>query len=288
MVIDKGGVFNLTEEIERQWKRLSAQSKINIIKALHLAGSGHPGGYLSAIYILVALYWGFLRHNPKNPKDPDRDRFILSKGHVCPALYVVLAKWGYFPEEQLWKLRKMDGILQGHTDMLKTPGVELSTGSLGHGLAAGLGMALAAKLDKKNFRVYVMLGDGEMQEGEIWESILACGHYKVDNLCAILDNNNLQIDGVVSCVMNIYPLKEKLEGFGWHYLEIDGHNFNEIVNSFNEFLKTKDKPTFIRAKTIKGKGVSFMENAVDWHGKAPNKEETEQAIKELGNYLNTI
>ncbi len=281
-------MFKLTSEVEREWRRLATEFRIKIIKSLYLAGSGHPGGSLSAIDVMVALYWGFLRHNPKEPKNPDRDRFILSKGHVCPALYVILAKFGYFPEEELWKLRKMDGILQGHTDMLKIPGVELSTGSLGHGLAAGLGMALAARLDGKDFKVYVMLGDGEMQEGEIWESLMACGHYKVDNLCAILDNNDLQIDGAVSKIMNIYPLKEKIESFGWNYIEIDGHNFFEIVDSFNRFLQTKGKPTFIRARTVKGKGVSFMENAVDWHGKAPNKEETEQAIKELENYLKAI
>ncbi|MFN7181672.1 MAG: transketolase [Planctomycetota bacterium] len=281
-------MFYLTEEIEKQWKRLSTQLRINIIKSLYLAGSGHPGGSLSAIDILVALYWGFLKHNPKNPEEPDRDRFILSKGHGCPALYVILAKWGYFREEELWNLRKMHGILQGHPDRLKTPGVEVSAGSLGHGLAVGLGMALAAKLDKKNVKIYVMLGDGEMQEGEIWESLMACGHYKVDNLCAILDNNDLQIDGVVSKVMNIYPLKEKIESFGWYYLEIDGHNFYQIVGAFNQFEQIKNKPTFIRAKTIKGKGVSFMENAVDWHGKAPNKEEAEKAIKELEKSLLTL
>lgn len=281
-------MFVLTEEIEREWKKIATQLRIDIIKSIYLAGSGHPGGSLSAIDILVALYWGFLKHNPQNPKEKNRDRFILSKGHSCAALYAVLAKWGYFPREELWKFRKLDGILQGHTDMLKIPGVELSTGSLGHGLSTGLGMALAAKLDKCSYRIYVMLGDGEMEEGEIWEALMAGGHYKVDNLCAILDNNDLQIDGHISKVMNIYPLREKIESFGWYYLEIDGHNFFDIVNALNKATEVKGMPVFIRAKTIKGKGVSFMENAIEWHGKAPNKEETEKALKELENYYNSL
>jgi transketolase len=281
-------MFVLTPEIEKEWKKIATSLRIDIIKSLHLAGSGHPGGSLSAIDILVALYWGFLKHNSANPKDPDRDRFILSKGHSCPALYVVLAKWGYFPQEELWKLRKINGILQGHTDMLKTPGVEVSTGSLGHGLSVALGVALSARLDKKNFSVYVMLGDGEMQEGMVYEALMAAGHYKVANLCAILDNNDLQIDGYVSKIMSIYPLKERIENFGWNYLEIDGHSFKEIVDAFNTFKMTNDRPTFIRAKTIKGKGVSFMENAIEWHGKAPNKEETQKAIAELESYYSTL
>lgn len=281
-------MFNLTPAVEKEWKRLATKLRINIIKSIHLAGSGHPGGALSAIDILVALYWGFIHHNPKNPKDIKRDRFILSKGHACAALYVVLAEWGYFPKEELWKFRKIDGILQGHTDMLKTPGVELSTGSLGHGLSVGLGMALAGRLDKNNHKIYVMLGDGEMEEGEIWEALMAAGHYKTDNLCAILDNNDLQIDGRIDKIMNIYPLKEKIENFGWYYLEMDGHNFYGIVETLNKAQQIKGLPTFIRAKTIKGKGVSFMENAVEWHGKAPNKEETEKALQELENYYNHL
>lgn len=281
-------MLNLTIELEKEWKKIATQLRINIIKSIHLAGSGHPGGSLSSIDILVALYWGFIKHNPKNPKEPTRDRFILSKGHVCAALYSVLAKWGYFQEEELWKFRKIDGILQGHTDTLKTPGVEVSTGSLGHGLSVGLGMALAGKLDNSSYKVYVMLGDGEMEEGEIWESLMAAGHYKTDNLIAILDNNDLQIDGSVSKIMSIYPLKEKIESFGWHYLEMNGHNFSDIVQTFNKIIELKGSPIFIRAKTIKGKDVSFMENAVDWHGKAPNKEETEKAIQELTNYYNSL
>ncbi len=281
-------MFTLTNSIEKEWKRIATELRINIIKSIHLAGSGHPGGSLSAVDILVALYWGFMKHNPKNPKEPTRDRFILSKGHCCAALYAVLAKWGYFPEKELWKFRKIDGILQGHTDALKTPGVEVSTGSLGHGLSVGLGMALATKLNNRNYKIYVMLGDGEMEEGEIWESLMAAGHYKTDNLIAVLDNNDLQIDGKVSKIMSIYPIKEKIESFNWRYLEMDGHNFFDIVQTFNKIQELKGAPIFVRAKTVKGKGVSFMENAVDWHGKAPNKEETEKAIEELTNYYNSL
>lgn len=269
---------------EEKIKELENKAKIirrHIIKMLVIAGSGHPGGSLSATDILTCLYFSKLRHNPEDPKWQDRDRFIMSKGHCCPLLYACLAESGYFPIEELWTLRKIGSRLQGHPDMVKTPGVEMSTGSLGQGLAVGNGMALAARLDKKDYRVYVLLGDGEIQEGEVWEAAMASAHYKLDNVCAILDHNGLQIDGPNKEVMNPEPILEKWKAFGWNVISIDGHNIREILNALDAAEKMKEKPTIIIARTIKGKGVSFMEDVVDFHGKAPTSEEGERALKEL-------
>ena len=245
------------------------------------AGSGHPGSSLSTVELLVALYYNKLRHNPQLPTWPERDRFVLSKGHACPALYAILAELGYFPLEKLDTLRQFGSILQGHPCMKTTPGIEISGGSLGQGLSVGLGIALAAKLDKKDYRTYVMLGDGEIEEGQIWEAAMAASHYKTDNLCAILDQNGLQIDGFIHEIMSSHPIPDKWLGFGWHVMEIDGHDFKAILNAYDEAEKVKGRPTIIVAKTVKGKGVSFMENQVDWHGKAPSKEEAERALAEL-------
>lgn len=248
---------------------------------LALAGSGHPGGSLSCVEILVTLYFKVLRHNPNDPEWPDRDRFVLSKGHAAPCLYAVLSRTGYFFREWLWELRKIDAHLQGHPYTLSTPGVEATTGSLGQGLSIANGMALAGKIDEKDYRVYVIIGDGELDEGQIWEASLTASRWKLDNLCAILDHNGLQIDGTIKEIKDPYPLKEKWEAFGWVVFEVNGHNFTELLNVFQAVQKVKEKPTMIVANTVKGKGVSFMENVLDWHGKAPTKEQAEQALKEL-------
>lgn len=257
------------------------QARRHIIRMLGKAGSGHPGGSLSAIDIIVALYYGKLRHDPQNPAWPDRDRFVLSKGHSCPALYAVLAETGYFPVSELDTLRQFGTRLQGHPDCHLTPGIEISSGSLGQGLSVGLGMALAAKIDKKDYRVYVMLGDGEIEEGQIWEAAMAASHYGLDNLCAIIDNNGLQIDGPINQVMSPLPIPDKWLAFGWNVIQINGHDMKKILQAYDEAETLKGKPTAIIAKTIKGKGVSFMEGDADWHGKAPNKEQTEAALVEL-------
>lgn len=253
----------------------------DIINMLTEAKSGHPGGSLSAVEIMVYLYFEEMQVDPKDPKNEDRDRFVLSKGHGAPVLYSVLAEKGYFPKEELMKLRKINSMLQGHPDMKETPGVDISTGSLGQGLSAANGMALAGKLDKKDYNVYVLIGDGEMQEGQIWEAAMTAAHYKLDNIIAFIDNNGLQIDGFNKDVMNIEPIKEKWQAFGWNTLNIDGHNFEEIEEAIIKAKNTRGKPTAIIAKTIKGKGVSFMENQAGWHGVAPNKDQAEQALKEL-------
>ncbi|MFA5038183.1 MAG: transketolase [Candidatus Omnitrophota bacterium] len=251
-----------------------------IVQMLARAGSGHPGGSLSSTDILTCLYYSVMRHNPKDPSWPDRDRFQLSKGHCCPALYAVLAEQGYFPKEELGNLRRFGCMLQGHPDR-HTPGIEVCSGSLGQGLSVALGMSLAARIDKKDYRTYCLLGDGEIQEGNIWEAAMAAAHYKRDNLCAILDYNGFQIDGRVSEVMGIEPLAEKWRSFGWYVIEIDGHNMAAIHKAFDTAKKIKEKPTMILAKTIKGKGVSFMENVVDFHGRAPTGDEHDLAVKEL-------
>jgi transketolase len=260
----------------------------DIIKMISIAGSGHPGGSLSAVEILTALYFNIMKHNHENPKWEARDRFILSKGHGAPLLYAVLAESGYFKKEDLWTLRKLGSILQGHPDMKKVPGIEISTGSLGQGLSVAAGMALAGKMDKKDYRVYVMIGDGESQEGMIWEAAMFANHYKLDNLCGILDFNDLQIDGCISDVMEIRPVVKKWKAFGWEALEINGHDFDEIFEAFRFAESVKNKPTMIVAKTIKGKGVSFMENNVDFHGKAPDEAETKQALRELKKSLEEL
>jgi len=253
----------------------------DIVKMITEAKSGHPGGSLSAVDVVTALYFNVMRHNPENPKWEDRDRFILSKGHAAPLLYSVLAESGYFEVKELLTLRKLGSRLQGHPDMKRLPGVEISTGSLGHGLSAGNGIAMAGKLNKKGYRVYILLGDGECQEGQVWEAAMTASHYKLDNVTAILDYNGLQIDGPVKDVMDIVPISKKWRAFGWNVLEINGHNFKEILDSFERGKKLNGKPSIIIAHTIKGKGVSFMENVVDFHGKAPTKEQMIQALKEL-------
>jgi len=251
-----------------------------IIQMLSKSGSGHPGGSLSATDVVTCLYNAVMRHDPKNPHWADRDRFHMSKGHCCPLWYAILADQGYFKKEELWTLRKLGSLLQGHPDK-RTPGVEVASGSLGQGLSVALGMSLAAKVDHKDYRVYCLLGDGEIQEGNIWEAAMACAHFKCDNLCAIVDYNGFQIDGKIQDIMALEPIVEKWKAFGWYTIEIDGHNIKQILDAFSEAKTIKEKPTVIIAHTIKGKGVSFMENVVDFHGRAPTAEETEKALKEL-------
>ncbi|CAL7881317.1 transketolase [Fusobacterium necrophorum] len=253
----------------------------SIVSMICEAKSGHPGGSLSIIDILTALYYGEMKIDPTKPKMEGRDRFVLSKGHAAPALYAVLAERGYFPKEELMTLRKFGSHLQGHPDMKKVPGVEISTGSLGQGLSVANGMALNAKLFQEEYRVYVMMGDGELQEGQIWEAAMTAAHYKLDNLCAFVDVNNLQIDGSVDVVMGVEPLDKKWEAFGWNVISIDGHNFEEIFSALETAKTCKGKPTLILAKTVKGKGVSFMENVCGFHGTAPTAEERERALAEL-------
>ncbi len=251
-----------------------------IIEMLTEAGSGHPGGSLSSAEIITCLYFDVLRHDPKNPQWPQRDKFHLSKGHCCPVLYAALALCGYFPKEKLLTLRKLGSILQGHPDR-RTPGIEVGSGSLGQGLSVALGMALAARLDQKDSRVYCLIGDGETQEGNIWEAAMAIAHFKLDNLCAILDYNRFQIDGCTDDVMCLEPLDQKWESFGWHVIQCDGHNIEELLKAFAQAKIIKQKPTIIIAHTIKGKGVSFMEGVVDFHGKSPTPQEKDIALREL-------
>ncbi|MBM4433203.1 MAG: transketolase [Chloroflexi bacterium] len=253
----------------------------HIITMIGKAGSGHPGGSLSAVEILIALYFKVLQHKPADTCWPDRDRFILSKGHAAPLLYSVLAECGYIPVEELSTLRQLDSRLQGHTDCTLVPGIEMSAGSLGQGLSFGIGVALAGRINKQNYRVYVLLGDGECDEGQVWEAAMAAPHFKLDNLTAIADNNGLQIDGWNRDVMNLEPFNKKWQAFGWNVIEVDGHSFTELIDAFNQAKQVKGKPTVIIAHTIKGKGVSFMENNADFHGKAPTPAEVEIALKEL-------
>ena len=265
-------------------KSLEERAKVirrHVVRMIAKAGSGHPGSSLSTVDLLVALFYNKLRHDPQQPAWPDRDRFVMSKGHGCPALYAVLAEKGYFGIDKLDTLRQFGSLLQGHPCMKTTPGIEISGGSLGQGLSVGLGIALAAKLDKKDYRTYVMLGDGELEEGQVWEAVMAASHYKADNLCAIIDQNGLQIDGFIQEIMSSYPIPDKWRSFGWHVIEINGHDYKAILSAYDEADEIKGRPTVIVAKTIKGKGVSFMENQVDWHGKAPSKEEAERALAEL-------
>ncbi len=262
-------------------KNIANNVRIGIIDATHAAKSGHPGGSLSIADILTYLYFEKMNIDPLNPKMENRDRFVLSKGHTAPGLYSTLAHRGFFPVEDLVTLRKIDSYLQGHPDMQKVPGVDMSTGSLGLGISAACGMALAGKIDNKDYRVYTIIGDGESEEGQVWEASMFASHYKLDNLCVILDLNGLQIDGPITEVMNPTPHDKKFEAFGFHVITIDGHNFNEIEAAFAEAEATKGQPTVIIAKTTKGKDVSFMENSVNWHGAAPNDEQHAQAIAEL-------
>ncbi|MFC1690554.1 transketolase [Nanoarchaeota archaeon] len=252
----------------------------DILRMLEKAGSGHPGGSLSAIDMMTALYFYKLNIKPEKPDWPDRDRFVLSKGHAAPALYACLAEKGFFPKKELDCLRKINCMLQGHPSKKLIPGVEASTGSLGQGLSMAVGMAIAGKLDKKAYGVYVVVGDGEMQEGQIWEAAMAAAHYKLDNITVFIDNNNLQIDGNVDEVMSVYPIKEKWQAFGWKVIEIDGHDIKQIIDAL-DVPHEKGKPKAILANTTKGKGVSFMENKAEWHGVAPKKEELDNALGEL-------
>ena len=253
----------------------------HVITMIGKAGSGHPGGSLSAAEIVTALYFKVLRHDPANPRWAERDRFILSKGHAAPILYATLAERGYFPGEELATLRTLGSCLQGHCDMTATRGVEMSSGSLGQGLSFGIGIALAGRLDARDYRVYVLLGDGECDEGQVWEAAMASAHFKLDNLVAIVDHNELQIDGWNRDVMNLEPLPEKWKAFGWHTIEVNGHDLSQLIAAFDEAKRVRGKPTAIIAHTIKGKGVSFMENNVDFHGKAPTPAEMEKALEEL-------
>ncbi|HHW92872.1 MAG TPA: transketolase [Firmicutes bacterium] len=273
--------MELAAETKAMLEDKAKRIRRHIVSMLAEAGSGHPGGSLSIADIVTALYFQVMKVDPARPDWEERDRFVLSKGHACPVLYAALAERGIFPVEELKTLRKINSRLQGHPDMKKTPGVEMSTGSLGQGLAAANGMALAGKLDKKDYRVYVVLGDGEINEGMIWEAAMAAAHYGLDNLTAFLDFNGLQIDGSIREVMNSEPLPEKWAAFGWNVLTIDGHDFGEIIAAVEKAKETKGRPTMIVANTVKGKGVSFMENQVGWHGNAPSKEQAEQALAEL-------
>ena len=254
---------------------------MGVIEGVFNAKSGHPGGSLSIADILTYLYFEHMNVDPKNPKDENRDRFVLSKGHTAPALYAVLANKGFFPVSELKNLRKPGSMLQGHPSMNRTPGIDMSTGSLGQGISTAVGMALAGKIDKKDYRVYTVLGDGEIEEGQVWEAAMFAAAKGLDNLCAVVDNNNLQIDGSVAEVNSPYPIPEKFRAFGWNVIEIYGHSFDEIDAAFNAAQEFKGKPTVIVAKTVKGKDVSFMEDQCSWHGTAPNAEQYEQAMSEL-------
>ena len=262
-------------------KQKAKEIRKDIIEEVYNAKSGHPGGSLSIADIMAVLYFNELRIDEKNPRWENRDRLVLSKGHCSPALYAALAERGYFEKEDLKSFRKIESNLQGHPDLNKVPGVDMTSGSLGQGLSVANGMAISAKMDNKAYRVYVIIGDGEIEEGQVWEAAMTANKYKLDNLCVIVDNNNLQIDGTIEEVMSSYPIDEKFKSFGFNVLNIDGNNIEEIINAFESAKKTKDKPTCIIAKTIKGKGVSFMENKAEWHGKAPSEEEYNEAMREL-------
>ncbi|MBR1803243.1 MAG: transketolase [Clostridia bacterium] len=255
----------------------------DIIEEVYSAQSGHPGGSLSCSDILAVLYFNQMNIDPKNPNAPARDRFVLSKGHCAPALYAALARKGYFDQELLTSFRKLGSNLQGHPDMKKVPGVDMSTGSLGQGVSAAVGMAIASKMDHEGLRVYCLMGDGEIQEGQVWEAAMAASKNKLDNLCIIVDYNDLQIDGTIEKVGGLVDIKEKFQSFGFHVIEVDGHNIEQLIHAFDSAKHQKEMPSVIIAKTIKGKGVSFMEGKVEWHGKAPTQAEYEQAMKELKN-----
>ena len=266
-----------TPELKEMAKRL----RRHVITMIATAGSGHPGGSLSAADIIAALYFKILRYDPENPQWSDRDRFILSKGHAAPVLYAALAEAGYFPATELVTFRKLDSRLQGHADRKFTPGVEMSAGSLGMGLSFAVGIALAARLDSKTYRTYALLSDGECEEGQTWEAALSAAHFGLDNLTAIVDYNGIQLSGWTCDIMNLEPFPRKWQAFGWHTINIDGHDFDQILSACQKAERTKGKPTVIIAHTVKGKGVSFMENNVAFHGKAPTPEEAERALKEL-------
>lgn len=271
----------MDQERKKQLEITAAKVRIGIIEGVYNAKCGHPGGSLSVCDALTYLYFNKMNIDPKNPSMPDRDRLVLSKGHTAPALYSVLANRGYFPVEDLKTLRHIDSYLQGHPVLGKVPGVDMSTGSLGQGVSAACGMALSGKLDNDIYKVYTILGDGELEEGQVWEAAMFAAHYQLDNLVAVIDNNGLQIDGKISEVMSPYPIDEKFRAFGWHVIVIDGHDFNEIEKAFDEAERVANQPVAIILRTTKGKGVSYMENQVSWHGAAPNEEQYKIAISEL-------
>lgn len=271
----------MEENKKLELKKMAVNVRKGVIEGTFNAKSGHPGGSLSIADIITYLYFSKMNVNPANPDDENRDRFVLSKGHTAPALYAALAHKGFFPVELIKTLRKPDSILQGHPSMRYTPGVDMSTGSLGQGISVACGMALAGKLKGKDYKVYTILGDGEIEEGQVWEAAMFAGNHKLDNLVAVVDYNNLQIDGSLDEVNSPYPIKEKFEAFNWNVIEINGHCFREIEDAFNKADECKDKPTCIISKSVKGKGVSFMENKCDWHGSAPNAEQYEIAMAEL-------
>lgn len=277
----------MNEEKLRQLEIIACKARMGVIEGTFNAKSGHPGGSLSAVDILTCLYFSKMKVDPENPKDPDRDRLVLSKGHAAPALYAVLALKGYFPFEELKTLRKSDARLQGHPSMRMLPGLDMSTGSLGQGISAAAGMALAGKLDQKDYRVYTILGDGECEEGQVWEATMFAAHKKLDNLVAFVDYNNLQIDGTLDEVNAPTPIPEKFAAFGWDVMEIDGNSILEILEALDQ-VSANGKPTAVIAKTVKGKGVSYMENVCGWHGKAPNKEEYDIAMAELNEELSRL
>jgi transketolase len=271
------GVFHSSEDLSAVCKRL----RRDIINMIAKAASGHPGGSLSAVEIVTALYWKIMHHMPSNPNWPDRDRFILSKGHAAPVLYAALAECGYFPKAELDTLRQMDSHLQGHTERVTTPGVEMSSGSLGQGLSVAVGAALAGQLDKASWRVYALLSDGECEEGQTWEAVMAAAMFKADNLTAIVDTNGIQLSGFNKDIMNVQPLNKKFDAFNWNVIECEGNDINQVLDALKKAQTIKGKPTVIIAHTVKGEGVSFMENNVDFHGKAPNAEQLDKALKEL-------
>ena len=271
----------MTSSEKKQLQVTACKVRMGVIESTHGAKAGHPGGSLSAAEVFTYLYFKEMNIDPKNPKWDGRDRFVLSKGHTAPGLYAVLAERGFFPVEDLPTLRHIDSYLQGHPNMNTVPGVDMSTGSLGQGISAAVGMAMAAKYQNKANRVYTLLGDGEIQEGQVWEACMAASHYKLDNLCVVIDNNGLQIDGNVADVMSPYPIVDKLLAFGFNVHAVDGHDFEALEKAFDNAKKTKGQPTAIVMTTVKGKGVSYMENDAGWHGKAPNDAEYEQAMTEL-------
>lgn len=271
----------MDKTLKQSLQIFATKARMGVLEGVYNAKAGHPGGSLSICDVLSYLYNVEMHVDPKNPKGPGRDRLVLSKGHAAPALYATLALKGYFPVEDLKTLRKSDSYLQGHPNMDKVPGIDMSTGSLGQGISVAVGMALGGKLDKADYRVYAILGDGEIEEGQVWEAAMLAGNKGLDNLVAIVDNNNLQIDGTMEEVNSPYPIPDKFRAFNWNTVEIDGHDFDQIEDAFAKAKQCKGKPTAIIMKTIKGKGVSFMENAVGWHGSAPNTEQYEQAMEEL-------
>ncbi|MGN1081453.1 MAG: transketolase [Acutalibacteraceae bacterium] len=278
----------MDSKTKKELQITACKVRMGIIEGVHAAKSGHPGGSLSIADVLTYLYFKEMKIDPENPDWEERDRFVLSKGHTAPGLYSVLANRGFFPVEELKTLRKIGSRLQGHPNMHDTPGCDMSSGSLGQGVSIATGMALSSKMDKDRFRVYTVLGDGEISEGQVWEAAMFAAHKKLDTLCAVIDNNDLQIDGHLDEVNSPYPIDEKFIAFGWHVIKVDGNDFEQLEAAFNEARATKGKPTLILMKTVKGKGVSFMENQAGWHGSAPNDEQYEIAINELKAHLASL